>query len=102
MIDDSASPLHVQEPDSQDNWEQHYSSPEEEEYHEYQKKKPSLDRFVEEHITVRDKIECWSKHHYVDHDVKKAKFFCLNDLKNVLTVETHIVHDGMKYLGCLK
>lgn len=72
------------------------------EFKEYQKKKPSIDKNVDDHISIRDNIDCWAKHFYNDQDHDKAKFFLLNDKKNILTVQTHYVFDKMKYLNFFK
>ena len=74
-------------------------------YKEYLNKKPSALKNIEDHISIQDKIECWAKHKYKDNvnsiDQEMVKFFCLNDKMNLITVETHIIRDSKKYLGCL-
>ena len=49
-----------------------------EQYKAYKKKKPCISREVEDHITIREQINCWAKHEYEDHHQKKMKFFCIN------------------------
>lgn len=37
-------------------------------YKEYLSKKPSALKDIEDHISIRDKIELWAKHKYLDQE----------------------------------